>query len=80
MASFISLKGSKKYLGDKFGYMSFISVSLTIVNELKDKLSGKKKLMLSAFGVGMAWATAVVPFVDTKISDIIEVEDGRAIG
>ena len=57
----------------KFGNTSSVSVPLTIVSELKDKMLGKKKLMLSAFGVGMAWATAVVPFVDCKISDIVEI-------
>lgn len=63
----------------KYGNTSSVSVPLTIVSELKDKLVGKKKLMVSAFGVGMAWATAIVPFVDTKISDIVEVENGKAI-
>lgn len=57
----------------KYGNTSSVSVPLTIVSELKDKMAGKKKLMLSAFGVGMAWATAIVPFVDCKISDIVEV-------
>jgi 3-oxoacyl-[acyl-carrier-protein] synthase-3 len=56
----------------KYGNTSSVSVPLTIVSELKDKLVGKKKLMLSAFGVGMAWATAIVPFVDCIISDIVE--------
>lgn len=63
----------------KYGNTSSVSVPLTIVSELKDKLVGKNKLLLSAFGVGMAWATAIVPFVDTKISDIVEVESGKAI-
>jgi 3-oxoacyl-[acyl-carrier-protein] synthase-3 len=36
-------------------------------------MAGKRKLMMSAFGVGMAWATAIVPFVDCKISDIVEI-------
>jgi len=57
----------------KYGNTSSVSVPLTIVSELKNKLSGKKELLLSAFGVGMTWATAVVPFVDCKISDIVEV-------
>ena len=56
----------------KFGNTSSVSVPLTIVSELKDKMEGKKNLMLSAFGVGMAWATAIVPFVDCKISDMVE--------
>lgn len=57
----------------KYGNTSSVSVPLTIVSELKDKMAGKKKLMLSAFGVGMAWATAIVPFVDCRISDIVEI-------
>lgn len=57
----------------KYGNTSSVSVPLTIVSELKDKMEGEKKLMLSAFGVGMAWATAIVPFVDCKISEIVEI-------
>lgn len=57
----------------KYGNTSSVSVPLTIVSELKDKMAGEKKLMLSAFGVGMAWATAIVPFVDCKISEIVEI-------
>ena len=57
----------------KYGNTSSVSVPLTIVSELKDKMQGKKKLMLSAFGVGMAWATAIVPFVDCRISEIVEI-------
>lgn len=58
---------------NKFGNTASVSVPLTIVSELKDKLKGRKKLMLNAFGVGMAWSTAIVPFVDCKISDIVEI-------
>ena len=58
----------------KYGNTSSVSVPLTIVSELKGKLEGKHQLMLSAFGVGMAWATALIPFVDCKISDIVEIE------
>jgi 3-oxoacyl-[acyl-carrier-protein] synthase-3 len=54
-------------------------VPLTIVSELKDKLNNNKELLLSAFGVGMTWATGIVPFVDCKISDIVEVKDGKAV-
>ena len=63
----------------KFGNTSSVSVPLTIVSELKDKLKGNKTLLLSAFGVGMTWATGIVPFVDCKISDIVEVEHGQAV-
>ena len=57
----------------KYGNTSSVSVPLTIISELKDKLHGEKRLLLSAFGVGMSWATGVVPFVDCRISDIVEV-------
>lgn len=58
---------------EKYGNTSSVSVPLTIVSELKDKMHGNKKLLMSAFGVGMAWATAIVPFVDCSISDVVEV-------
>ena len=58
---------------EKYGNTSSVSVPLTIVSELKDKMEGKKELLMSAFGVGMTWATGIVPFVDCRISDIVEV-------
>lgn len=64
---------------EKYGNTSSVSVPLTIVSELKGKLDGTKELLLSAFGVGMTWATGIVPFVDCKISEIVEVEHGKAI-
>ena len=63
----------------KFGNTSSVSVPLTIVSELQGKLDGNKQVLLSAFGVGMTWATGIVPFVDCKISDIVEVEHGQAV-
>lgn len=64
---------------DKYGNTSSVSVPLTIVSELKDKMKGEKTLLLSAFGVGMTWATGIVSFVDTNISDIVEVEKGQPV-
>ena len=64
---------------EKYGNTSSVSVPLTIVSELKGKLDGQKQILMSAFGVGMSWATAIVPFVDCRISDIVEVEHGKAI-
>ncbi len=58
---------------EKYGNTSSVSVPLTIVSELKGKMGGEKSLLMSAFGVGMTWATAIVPFVDLTISDIVEV-------
>ncbi len=63
----------------KFGNTSSVSVPLTIVSELKGKLDGKKDVLLSAFGVGMTWATGVLQFVDCNISEIVEVENGKVV-
>lgn len=63
----------------KFGNTSSVSVPLTIVSELQGKLAGKKSLLLTAFGVGMTWATGIISFVDCIISDIVEVEHGKRI-
>lgn len=63
----------------KYGNTSSVSVPLTIISELKGKLEGKKQLLLSAFGVGMTWATGIVSFVDTKISDVVEVANGQPV-
>ena len=58
---------------EKYGNTSSVSVPLTIVSELKGKIEGNKELLMSAFGVGMTWATGIVPFVDCKISDLVEI-------
>ena len=63
----------------KFGNTSSVSVPLTIVSELRGKLNGHKNVLLSAFGVGMTWATGVVEFENCKISEIVEVERGKAV-
>ena len=63
----------------KYGNTSSVSVPLTIVDQLQGKLEGNKMLLLSAFGVGMTWATAIVPFVDCRISDVVEVENGKRV-
>lgn len=57
----------------KYGNTSSVSVPLTIVSELQNQLVDKKTLLLSAFGVGMSWATAIVSFDNCKISDIVEI-------
>lgn len=64
---------------EKYGNTSSVSVPLTIVSELKGKLIDRKTLLLSAFGVGMTWATGIVPFVNTHISDIVEVDKGQRV-
>lgn len=57
----------------KYGNTSSVSIPLTIVSELKEQLNGHSKtLMLSAFGVGMSWGTAILHLSGCNISDIVE--------
>jgi 3-oxoacyl-[acyl-carrier-protein] synthase-3 len=58
---------------EKFGNTSSVSIPLTITLKLKNKLLGNKKLLLSGFGVGMSWASAVIQTFDCKISEIVEI-------
>lgn len=58
---------------EKYGNTSSVSIPITIVDQLQGKLNGNKKLLLSGFGVGMSWASAVIPVCDVSISDIVEV-------
>lgn len=58
---------------EKFGNTSSVSIPITMIDQLQHKLKSKQKLLLSGFGVGMSWATAVVNTNHVKITDIIEV-------
>jgi 3-oxoacyl-[acyl-carrier-protein] synthase-3 len=58
---------------EKFGNTSSVSIPLTIALKLKNELLGNKKLLLSGFGVGMSWASAVIQTSDCKISEIVEI-------
>ncbi len=57
----------------KFGNTSSVSIPLTIVSELKNKLSGRKRLLMSGFGVGLTWGTAVIDLEDCFVSNLVEV-------
>lgn len=57
----------------KFGNTSSVSIPLTIVSELKDNLTTEKKILLSGFGVGLTWGTAVINLNGCHISDIVEI-------
>ena len=56
----------------KFGNTSSVSIPLTIVSELQNQLNGNKKLMLSAFGVGLSWGTAILQTSDCHVSPLVE--------
>uniref|UniRef100_UPI00404A4B7E ketoacyl-ACP synthase III n=1 Tax=Flavobacterium sp. TaxID=239 RepID=UPI00404A4B7E len=56
----------------QYGNTSSVSIPLTIVSQLQNKLNGPKKLMLCGFGVGMSWATAQINVNDCLISNVVE--------
>lgn len=55
----------------KFGNTSSVSVPLTIVSELNGRIENRRVLM-SAFGVGMTWASCIVNTGLCRISDLVE--------
>jgi 3-oxoacyl-[acyl-carrier-protein] synthase-3 len=58
---------------EKYGNTSSVSIPLTIVSELKEKLTARKKILLSGFGVGLTWGTAIITLNECLISDIVEI-------
>lgn len=58
---------------EKYGNTSSVSIPLTIVSELKENLSGLKRLLLSGFGVGLTWGTSIIDVEDCYIGEIVEV-------
>jgi 3-oxoacyl-[acyl-carrier-protein] synthase-3 len=57
----------------KFGNTSSVSIPLTMISELKEELNTPKTILLSAFGVGLSWATAIIHTHECIVSSIVEV-------
>ena len=58
---------------ERFGNTSSVSIPLTIVSELHDKLVEHKQVLFCGFGVGLSWATAIINFNHCFISDMVEI-------
>jgi 3-oxoacyl-[acyl-carrier-protein] synthase-3 len=58
---------------EEYGNTSSVSIPLTIVSELKDQLKDRKRMLLSGFGVGLSWGTAVIDVHDCYVGEIVEV-------
>lgn len=58
---------------EQFGNTSSVSIPLTIASQLAGKLTGRKKLLMAGFGVGLSWATAVLDVVDCNVSELEEI-------
>ncbi|HPE86249.1 MAG: ketoacyl-ACP synthase III [Bacteroidales bacterium] len=58
----------------KFGNTSSASIPLTMVSEISEPLrTGKCKLILSAFGVGLSWGTVFITTENLVIPELIEI-------
>jgi 3-oxoacyl-[acyl-carrier-protein] synthase III len=57
----------------KYGNTSSVSIPLTIISELKNNLTSRKRLLLSAFGVGLSWGTAIIEVEDCYVGNIQEI-------
>jgi len=63
------------YSIDRFGNTSSASIPLTMVTELAKPLSsGKNKLLLSGFGVGLSWGSVFLETEHLVIPELIEAD------
>ena len=61
------------YSLDKFGNTSSATIPLTIVSELGEALNNKtKQILMSGFGGGLSWATAILELKNAHISTLVE--------
>jgi 3-oxoacyl-[acyl-carrier-protein] synthase-3 len=58
---------------EKYGNTSSVSIPLTIISELRDKLAGRNRILLSGFGVGLTWGTAIIDVHDCYVGNIVEI-------
>jgi 3-oxoacyl-[acyl-carrier-protein] synthase-3 len=58
---------------DTFGNVSSATIPLTLVTRLKNELvDTDKKLLLSGFGAGLSWGTAILEMNHPVVSDLVE--------
>lgn len=60
------------YCINKYGNTSSSSVPLTISSELSGRLDGSHQVVLSAFGAGLSWGSAIMQIRDCNVSPVIE--------
>jgi 3-oxoacyl-[acyl-carrier-protein] synthase-3 len=58
---------------DTFGNVSSATIPLTLVTRLKNELAyTEKKLLMSGFGAGLSWGTAILEMNSPMVSDLVE--------
>ena len=56
-----------------FGNTSSVSIPLTIVSQPCGGMTGTRRVLLSGFGAGLSWGTAVITMRDCHISPLVEI-------
>jgi len=69
------------YSMDRFGNTSSASVPLTIVTEMHDpaKYPQRDCVVLSGFGAGLSWGTAILSLTNTNISELVEYPEKQPV-
>ena len=67
-------KNKTPYSIQKYGNTSSASIPLTIVSELENGYPQRDKVVLSGFGAGLSWGSALVNLANCKISTLTEYE------
>lgn len=61
------------YCLHRFGNTSSVSIPLTMVTELADKLKEPRQLLISGFGVGLSLGSATIPIKNPVVLPLVEV-------
>lgn len=67
-------KAKTPYSIQKYGNTSSASIPLTIVTELYENYPQREKVVLSGFGAGLSWGSALLNLTNCKISALTEYE------
>ena len=65
-------KNKTPYSIQKYGNTSSASIPLTIVSELENGYPQRDKVVLSGFGAGLSWGSALINLANCKISTLTE--------
>ena len=60
------------YCITKYGNTSSASVPLTIASELVGRLDGEKTVLMSGFGAGLSWGSAILSMRDCNVSPVFD--------
>ena len=60
------------YCIHKYGNTSSASIPLTLSSELNGQLAGDNRVLMSGFGAGLSWGSAIMNMKDCNVSPVIE--------